>query len=74
MIKDEFNDRHHRHMAEHYIEVPWWYITLMVISFVLGLIVATAQNITFPAWEYAISVVMRFIIEHLVSLRQGRER
>lgn len=67
--KGEFNDRHHRHMAKHYKEVPWWwYITLLVISFVLGLIVVTTQNITFPVWAYVVSVALGFFVAPMVSL------
>ncbi|KAL2196920.1 peptide transporter [Corynascus similis CBS 632.67] len=58
-----YDDRHHSHMAKHYKEVPWWwYISILVLSFVLGLIVVTTQNITMPAWAYVISLLLGMFI------------
>lgn len=56
-------------MAKHYKETPWWwYITLLVFSFVLGLIVVTKENITLPAWAYIVSLVLGIVIAPFVSI------
>ncbi|KAL2190256.1 OPT superfamily oligopeptide transporter [Thermothelomyces heterothallicus CBS 203.75] len=61
--KGRYDDRHHAHMAKHYKEVPqWWYLIVLVLSFVLGLVVVTTQNITMPAWAYIISLILGIII------------
>ncbi|KGO66581.1 Oligopeptide transporter OPT superfamily [Penicillium italicum] len=58
-----YDDQHHSHMAKHYKEAPWWwYITVLVGSFVLGLIVTLKENITLSAWEYLISLLVGCII------------
>lgn len=42
-------DRHHAHMVENYKEVPnWWYLLVLFLSFVLGLVVVITQKITLP--------------------------
>ena len=64
----DFKDRHHAHMAKNYKEAPWWwYITLLVGSFVLGLIVVTKENITLPVWAYIVSLLIGTFIAPLVS-------
>lgn len=56
-------------MVKHYREAPWWwYIAVLVFSFVLGLIVVTTQNITLPAWAYVVSLLLGIIIAPMVSL------
>ncbi len=55
-------------MAKHYKETPnWWYLVVLVFSFVLGLIVVTTQNITLPVWAYIISLLLGIFISPLVS-------
>jgi hypothetical protein len=55
-------------MAKHYKEAPWWwYITVLVLSFILGLIVVTTQNITLPVWAYIASLLLGIFIAPLVS-------
>ncbi|OKL56164.1 hypothetical protein UA08_08584 [Talaromyces atroroseus] len=55
-------DRHHVHMAKHYKETPaWWYASVLLISFILGLIVVLKENITLPAWAYIVSLVVGII-------------
>ncbi|ERT03368.1 opt peptide transporter [Sporothrix schenckii 1099-18] len=52
-------DPHHAHMEKHYKEVPfWWYGTVLVVSFVLGIIVVTKENITLPVWAYILSLIV----------------
>ncbi|KAJ5519053.1 Oligopeptide transporter OPT superfamily [Penicillium expansum] len=53
-----YDDLHHAHMAKHYKEAPWWwYIAVLVGSFILGLIVTLKENITLTAWAYVISLL-----------------
>ncbi|KAK4243546.1 OPT oligopeptide transporter [Corynascus novoguineensis] len=68
-----YDDRHHDHMAKHYKEVPWWwYISILVLSFVLGLIVVTTQNITMPAWAYVISLLLGMFIAPFSTILYSR--
>ncbi|KAJ5173914.1 Oligopeptide transporter OPT superfamily [Penicillium coprophilum] len=54
-----YDDIHHEHMAKNYKEAPWWwYIIVLVGSFVLGIIVVTKENITLSAWEYVVALVI----------------
>jgi hypothetical protein len=56
-------------MAKRYKEAPWWwYIAVLVLSFVLGLIVVTTQNVTLPAWAYVVALLLGIFIAPLVSL------
>lgn len=65
---DRFEDPHHAHMTKNYKEAPWWwYIGVLVLSFVLGLIVVLTQNITLPVWAYIVSLVLGIIIAPFVS-------
>lgn len=55
-------------MAKHYKEVPWWwYITVLVLSFVLGLVVVIKENITLPVWAYIVALILGMVIAPLVS-------
>jgi hypothetical protein len=55
-------------MAKNYKEAPWWwYATVLVVSFVLGLIVAIKENITLPVWAYIVSLVVGIIVAPFVS-------
>ena len=57
-------------MAKRYKEAPWWwYIVVLVGSFVLGLIVVIKENITLPAWAYIVSLVIGIIIAPLVGIQ-----
>ncbi|KAL2135758.1 hypothetical protein VTI74DRAFT_7128 [Chaetomium olivicolor] len=67
------DDRHHAHMAKHYKEAPWWwYVAVLVISFVLGLIVVTTQNITLSAWAYIVALVVGIIIAPFSTILYSR--
>lgn len=55
-------------MARNYKEVPhWWYIVVLVLSFVLGLVVVITQKITLPVWGYVIALLLGIFIAPLVS-------
>lgn len=56
-------------MAEHYKEAPWWwYIAVLVFSFVLGLVVVIKENITLPAWAYVVALIVGIFIAPLVNI------
>jgi hypothetical protein len=56
-------------MMKHYKETPfWWYVVTLVLSFVLGLVVVTTQNITLPWWAYIVALLLGIFIAPLVSV------
>lgn len=56
-------------MAETYKEAPWWwYIAVLVFSFVLGLVVVIKENITLPAWAYVVALLVGIFIAPLVNI------
>lgn len=66
--KGEYNDPHHKHVAKHYKEAPWWwYAIILVLSFILGLIVVLKNNITLSAWAYVVAIIIGAIIAPFVS-------
>lgn len=55
-------------MAKHYKETPWWwYVFVLVLSFVLGLVVVLKENITLPAWAYVVALVVGTVVAPFVS-------
>lgn len=63
-----FDDRHHAHMAKNYKEAPWWwYVVILVFSFVLGLVTVITQNITLPPWAYVVALLLGIVIAPFVS-------
>jgi hypothetical protein len=55
-------------MAEHYKETPhWWYVAVLVISFVLGIVVVAKENIALPIWGYVVSLLLGIFIAPLAS-------
>ncbi|KAH4840924.1 hypothetical protein HBI88_155800 [Parastagonospora nodorum] len=59
----KFDDPHHAHMHKHYKEAPWWwYMIVLAVSFILGLVVVIKENITLPVWGYIIALCMGTII------------
>ncbi|KAH7089561.1 OPT oligopeptide transporter protein-domain-containing protein [Paraphoma chrysanthemicola] len=69
----KFDDPHHAHMAKHYKEAPWWwYIIVLVGSFVLGLVVVIKENITLPIWAYIVALLMGCIIAPFSTLLYAR--
>ncbi|UKZ84010.1 hypothetical protein TrVFT333_011826 [Trichoderma virens FT-333] len=68
-----YDDRHHAHMAEHYKEAPWWwYIAVLVFSFILGLVVVIKENITLPAWAYVVALLLGIFIAPLSTILYSR--
>ncbi|KAJ6186425.1 hypothetical protein N7519_007726 [Penicillium mononematosum] len=68
-----YDDRHHAHMAKHYKEVPWWwYIIVLVGSFILGIIVTVKENIGLTVWAYVISLLLGCIIAPFSVLLYSR--
>ncbi|KAL7931377.1 OPT oligopeptide transporter domain-containing protein [Trichoderma chlorosporum] len=68
-----YDDRHHAHMAKNYKEAPWWwYIAVLVFSFVLGLVVVLKDNITLPAWAYVVSLLVGIFIAPLSTILYSR--
>ncbi|KAF7559173.1 hypothetical protein G7046_g4975 [Stylonectria norvegica] len=69
----KFDDPHHAHMAKTYKEAPWWwYIGVLVGSFILGLIVIVKENITLSVWAYIVALVMGIIIAPMSTLLYSR--
>lgn len=59
-------------MAKHYKETPWWwYILVLVVSFVIGLVVVIKENITLPAWAYIVSLLLGMFIAPLVGYHRN---
>lgn len=55
-------------MHKHYKEAPqWWYLLLLLFSFLLGLIVVIKENITLPVWAYVVSLLTGIIIAPFVG-------
>ncbi|UZP38789.1 hypothetical protein NXS19_006605 [Fusarium pseudograminearum] len=68
-----YDDRHHAHMAKNYKEAPWWwYISILVGSFILGLVVVIKENITLPPWAYVVSLALGSIIAPVSTLLYSR--
>ncbi|KAL1864950.1 hypothetical protein VTK73DRAFT_5579 [Phialemonium thermophilum] len=71
--KGRYDDRHHEHMVKHYKEAPWWwYIAVLVISFVLGLVVVVKENITLSAWAYVVSLLLGIVIAPFSTILYSR--
>lgn len=67
--KGNYEDRHHAHMAKHYKETPWWwYVAVIIFSFIIGLVVVIKENITLPVWAYIVSLVMGIVFAPFVSM------
>lgn len=59
-------------MNKHYKEVPWWwYIGLLIISFVFGLIVVVKEDVTLPWWGYIVSLTLGSVIAPFVSTKRS---
>lgn len=58
-------------MDKHYKEAPWWwYMIVLTVSFILGLIVVIKENVTLPVWGYIVALIMGTIIAPFVSTPQ----
>ncbi|OCH87394.1 oligopeptide transporter [Obba rivulosa] len=52
-------DLHYKIMIERYDEVPWyWYLGLLFVSFIAGLIVVLKGQTTLPVWSYIIALIL----------------
>ncbi|CRG91734.1 Oligopeptide transporter 1 [Talaromyces islandicus] len=68
-----FEDRHHQHMADNYKEAPaWWYVAVLVVSFVLGLVVVLKENITLSAWGYIVSLLLGILFAPFSAILYAR--
>ena len=55
-------------MLVKYKEVPyWWYLLILIVAFVFGIIVTTTQNITMPVWSYIIALLVGAFVAPFVS-------
>lgn len=55
-------------MHRTYRETPWWwYMSVLVFSFILGLIVVIKENITLPIWAYIVALIVGSVIAPFVS-------
>lgn len=55
-------------MIKHYKDAPWyWYVAVMVISFVLGLAVVIKENLTIPVWAFVVALILGIIVAPFVS-------
>ncbi|KAI9742756.1 MAG: hypothetical protein M1818_003485 [Claussenomyces sp. TS43310] len=67
------DDPHHAHMAKHYKETPWWwYVAVLVFSFILGIIVVAKENIALPIWAYIVALLLGIFIAPLSTLLYSR--
>ena len=54
--RDEHEDIHNR-LMKHYKEAPeWWYLTILILSFVVGCVVARVYDTEFPIWGMVCAV------------------
>ncbi|KAJ5443510.1 uncharacterized protein N7458_007382 [Penicillium daleae] len=68
-----YDDRHHQHMAANYNETPWWwYVLVLLVSFVLGLVVVLRENITLPAWAYVVALIVGSIVSPFSTILYAR--
>lgn len=66
--KGKYDDRHHEYMEKTYKETPWWwFVIILVFSFVLGLVVVIKENITLPVWGYVVALIVGTIIAPFVK-------
>ncbi|WOO80304.1 Oligopeptide transporter 5 [Vanrija pseudolonga] len=71
--KNEIDDRHHRIMMENYKEAPWWwYITILIGAFVLGIIVVTVEHLTLPVWGYIVALLLGAFISPFSTILYAR--
>ncbi|KAK7946156.1 uncharacterized protein PG986_010477 [Apiospora aurea] len=55
------------------IETPWWwYVAVLVVSFVLGLVVVIKENITLPVWAYIVALLLGSFVAPFSTLLYSR--
>ncbi|AEY95313.1 FACL205Cp [Eremothecium gossypii FDAG1] len=70
-VLDDFPDPHCRMMRK-YKEVPeWWYMTIFVVSIVIGVIVVTTFKTNTPVWGLFLAVGLNFILLLPITLLQA---
>ncbi|KAJ5882245.1 Oligopeptide transporter OPT superfamily [Penicillium soppii] len=68
-----YDDRHHQHMATHYQETPWWwYVFILVGSFVLGVVVIVKEKLTLPIWAYVVALICGCIVTPFTTILFSR--
>ncbi|VDB91635.1 unnamed protein product [Peniophora sp. CBMAI 1063] len=66
-----YPDPHYQAMLK-YKEAPqWWYMALLVLGFVAGLIACTKGQTTLPAWSYIVALLLGVFITPFNSLLYG---
>ena len=66
-----YPDPHYQAMRK-YKEAPqWWYLALLVLGFVAGLIACTKGQTTLPAWSYIVALLLGVFITPFNSLLYG---
>ncbi|KAL1405685.1 hypothetical protein Q8F55_007351 [Vanrija albida] len=70
--KGFFPDRHHNAMKK-YNEVEWyWYVSLIVISFVFGIVVVAKRDVGLPIWGYVLALACGSLIAPLNTILYSR--
>lgn len=69
--KGESPDRHYIAMKKYKEANWWWYATILVIAFVLGIIVTAKEDIGIPVWAYIVALLLGAVIAPFVSPGDG---
>ncbi|AGO09804.1 AaceriACL205Cp [[Ashbya] aceris (nom. inval.)] len=70
-VLDGYHDPHSRMMRK-YKEVPeWWYMTIFLVSIVIGIIVIKVFKTNTPVWGLFIAIVLNFILLLPITLLQA---
>ncbi|ODN75285.1 hypothetical protein L202_06468 [Cryptococcus amylolentus CBS 6039] len=70
--KGVYADRHHAAMKK-YKEANWyWYVGLLVIAFVLGLVVVVKEGITLTWWAYIVALALGAFIAPFSTILYSR--
>ncbi|AEY95814.1 FADL399Cp [Eremothecium gossypii FDAG1] len=70
-VLDDFHDSHSRMMRK-YKEVPeWWYMTIFIVSIVIGIIVVKVFKTNTPVWGLFLAVALNFVLLLPITLLQA---
>ncbi|KAK6903319.1 hypothetical protein I203_108584 [Kwoniella mangroviensis CBS 8507] len=70
--KGVFDDRHHNAMKR-YKEAPWyWYIPILVVAFILGLVVVIKEDITLSPGSYVTALVLGTVVAPFSTILYSR--
>ncbi|KAF9460047.1 oligopeptide transporter [Collybia nuda] len=73
LARDKTQPDPHYQAMKKYKEAPmWWYIILLVLSFVAGLIVVLKGQTTLPWWSYIIALILGAFITPFSTLLYAR--